>query len=113
MTAKPIKWIKNSQINKISPLPQLVFPSILRYYACVMTKKIAQILYASIPYMKPSALKGSARLADLFGQLDEYGFKASEKEADMRALQRDWEITGNDLTSAIKSYATTHDRKRQ
>lgn len=51
-------------------------------------------------------MKGSARLADLFGQLDTYNFRSSEKETDEKALREDWKIVGQDITRAIKTYGT-------
>ena len=42
---------------------------------------------------------------DLFGYLDSYNYKKSEKEADLEALKRDWSIIGIDIDDSIKKYA--------
>lgn len=52
----------------------------------------------------PSFLKGTCRVVDLFGYLDEYNYKDSEAEADIEALKRDWDIVGIDLVKAIELY---------
>ncbi|HLD26368.1 MAG TPA: hypothetical protein VJB63_00200 [Patescibacteria group bacterium] len=52
----------------------------------------------------PSFWKGTARVLDLFGNLDVYNYSNNEEEADFNALKRDWEIVGQDLFSAIKQY---------
>lgn len=52
----------------------------------------------------PSILKGTARVVDLFGYLDNYNYKKTEAEADAEALRRDWTIVGLDIKDAIGVY---------
>jgi hypothetical protein len=64
------------------------------------SKLNSSILYRT----EPSFLKGVARTFDLFGTLDEYNFSATEKEADIKALKRDWQVVGNSIEDAIEDY---------
>lgn len=52
----------------------------------------------------PSALKGAARVMDLFGNLDEYRTAPIGKVADQEALGRDWEIVGEDMRMSVHEY---------
>lgn len=70
-----------------------------------------QILHSSAFYTNPSALKGSARLADLFGDLDTYNYDKSQEKEDSKALQRDWTIVGTDIKQAIKSYEKSNSQQ--
>ncbi|MBU0978951.1 MAG: hypothetical protein ABIJ03_04085 [Patescibacteria group bacterium] len=46
----------------------------------------------------PSFLKGMARVCDLFGHLDDYRYS---EDPDAELIQRDWELTGQDLMKEI------------
>lgn len=59
---------------------------------------------SSALFSSPSISKGTARVVDLFGYLDEYNYKRTEAEADTEALKRDWNIVGLDIKSAIGLY---------
>lgn len=59
---------------------------------------------SSALFTNPSVLKGTARVADLFGYLDNYNYKETEAEADIKALKRDWTIVGFDIKRAIEFY---------
>ncbi|PIU68382.1 hypothetical protein COS81_04160 [candidate division WWE3 bacterium CG06_land_8_20_14_3_00_42_16] len=63
-----------------------------------------EFLNSSTLYNTPSFLKGVARVIDLFGQLDEYDYKKTEKEADAEALRRDWYIVGQDIFDGVEKY---------
>lgn len=49
----------------------------------------------------PSTLRGGARLADMFGKLDEYRFSDTP---DFDALKNDWEIVGKDIRMCMQQY---------
>lgn len=55
-------------------------------------------------YTSPSFLKGTARIIDLFGYLDWYNYKSTNKKIDSEALKRDWDIVGLDILEAFKLY---------
>lgn len=59
---------------------------------------------SSALFTSPSILKGTARVVDLFGYLDDYNYKKTEAEADAEALKRDWTIVGLDIKTAIGLY---------
>lgn len=59
---------------------------------------------SSALFTSPSFLKGTARVVDLFGYLDEYNYKKTEAEADFEALKRDWNMIGLDINRAIELY---------
>lgn len=46
----------------------------------------------------PSILKGSARIVDMFGGMDEYKTSPS---ADFDLIKNDWENVGNDIRVSI------------
>jgi len=54
-------------------------------------------------FSTPSFLKGTSRVFDLYGGLDEYNYR---DDADQHALKKDWEIVGSDIRSSIKEYET-------
>lgn len=55
-------------------------------------------------FASPSFMKGAARIADLFGYLDDYNYKPTGKKVDTEALKRDWNIVGLDIFEAIELY---------
>jgi hypothetical protein len=57
-------------------------------------------------FAQPSALSGMARVGDLFGLFDEYNDAPSPEIADARAIYEDWRAVGEDLMSAMSSFAT-------
>lgn len=70
-----------------------------------MDRKMFQsFISSSALYTDPSALKGTARLVDLFGNFDNYNYKNTETEADAESLKRDWTIVGLDIANAIGLY---------
>jgi len=52
-------------------------------------------------FRAPSFLKGMARVADLFGALDQYKYSDT---TDSELLKRDWIIAGKDLHQEMKRY---------
>lgn len=52
----------------------------------------------------PTFLKGSARIIDLFGSLDDYNYSVTETEADLTAIGGDWICVGHDITKATENY---------
>lgn len=52
---------------------------------------------------QPSFLKGSARIVDLFGNVNTYNYSKTEKDADAKSLAKDWSAVGNDIVSAAKN----------
>ena len=61
-------------------------------------------LNSSALFTRPSISKGSSRVVDLFGYLDEYNYSKTEEEADLKALTRDWKIVGLDIHKAMGAY---------
>ena len=61
-------------------------------------------LDSSALFTSPSFGKGSARIVDLFGDLDGYNYKETEADADAEALRRDWNMVGLDIAQAIDAY---------
>jgi len=56
-------------------------------------------------YERPSFLEGIARLFDFSGFLNkQYNFSKSDRKADFRSLQSDWQFVGDDIRIAIKQY---------
>lgn len=68
---------------------------------------MSDILSSSSLYRNPSSLKGAARIASVFGKLDEYRTSPTEEEADTNAICKDWEIVGHDIKNATKQYEQT------
>lgn len=61
------------------------------------------LLFSSL-YNDPNWRRGSARLADFSGSLEEYNYK---ENPDYEAIERDWIIVGKDISDAIKSHEQT------
>jgi hypothetical protein len=55
-------------------------------------------------FTNPSFAKGTARIGDIFGTLDEYNYEHTEEEAGTKALAKDWSLVGNDIDQAITIY---------
>ncbi len=53
----------------------------------------------------PNFLKGTSRVFDLYGKLDEY---KKQENADYEAIRGDWEEVGNVLSSAM----SVHEKKQ-
>jgi len=68
-----------------------------------MSKKF-KFLNSSALFTNPSFWKGTARVVDLFGGLDNYNYKNTEAEADLESLKRDWNVVGLDMAEAIGIY---------
>lgn len=66
-----------------------------------MSKKF---ISSSALFTSPSFWKGTARIADLFGGLDNYNYKETEAKADLESLKRDWNIIGLDIADAMGIY---------
>jgi hypothetical protein len=65
-----------------------------------MNKKIrTDFLFA-----QPSFFAGTARVLDLWGQLDEYNVSESGAEADSNAIAADWCVVGQDLFDAMGQF---------
>lgn len=58
---------------------------------------------ADILFVQPSFLRGMARTLDIGGQLDDYNYSKSEKEADNLALSSDWVAIEKDFWSAFET----------
>ena len=54
-------------------------------------------------FAESSTLTGWARLLDLGGGLNLYNVSRSGREADVRALNADWAVLGQDMRIAIAS----------
>lgn len=54
-------------------------------------------------FVQPSFLRGMASVLDLGGVLEEtgYNYSRSSRQADLRAMQSDWYVIGQDLRNAI------------
>jgi hypothetical protein len=55
-------------------------------------------------FARPSFLEGVARVMDLGGTMQVYNNSKTEKEADLKALKKDWQAVGEDISNAVKSY---------
>ena len=55
-------------------------------------------------FAEPSFVEGVARVIDLGATLQEYNYSNTEKEADAKALYRDWLTVGQDLWVAIEKH---------
>lgn len=53
----------------------------------------------------PSWFSGAARLVDFGGQFDSYNSSPSEAEADLRAIEADWRVVGQDIRSAEDTFS--------
>jgi hypothetical protein len=69
-----------------------------------MGKLTSEFLFA-----RPSFLEGVGRILDFAGSMTEYNQSQSPEEADLRALQADWAILGEDMRTAAQ--ASVHDWK--
>ena len=49
----------------------------------------------------PSSMRGAARLADLFGQLDEYNHSSTP---DYDAIRQDWEEVGKQIRTSLSQH---------
>lgn len=61
-------------------------------------------LNSSALFTTPSFFKGTARIGDMFGQLDSYNYSKSAAQADQEALSRDWKIVGKEIANAINTF---------
>lgn len=55
-------------------------------------------------FSTPSFISGAASAFDLFGNFFEYNTSDSETEADCKAIKNDFNVIGNDMRLAIKSF---------
>ena len=55
-------------------------------------------------FARPSVVEGAARLWDFGATLQQYNESKSEKEADINALNSDWQAVGDDISVAIEKY---------
>ena len=55
-------------------------------------------------FANPSFVEGMARVMDLGSTLQVYNESNTEKEADSRAIQKDWEAVGEDVYNALDKY---------
>jgi hypothetical protein len=69
-----------------------------------MNANMTDISNSSSLYQTPSLLKGAARIVSISGTLDEYRISPTKEEADTKALHKDWEMVGEDMTNAIQQY---------
>lgn len=56
-------------------------------------------------FASPNFLYGVASTIDLGGTLVEYNASTTIQEADMKAIESDWAITGKDIKRAIIAFA--------
>jgi hypothetical protein len=55
-------------------------------------------------FIQPSLLRGIGRVADLWGQLDDYNFSVTSSEADLIALRADWETVRQHFEAGLREY---------
>ena len=55
-------------------------------------------------FARPSFIEGIARVMDLGATMQAYNNSKTEKEADLKALRKDWEAVGEDVVSAASMY---------
>ena len=55
-------------------------------------------------FARPSFVEGMARVVDLGSTMQVYNGSKSEKEADTKALKKDWEAVGEDILGATEKY---------
>lgn len=55
-------------------------------------------------FARPSFIEGLARVMDLGSTMQIYNNSKSEKEADIKALKKDWEAVGEDILNVVKKY---------
>jgi hypothetical protein len=55
-------------------------------------------------FARPSFIEGVARVLDLGGTMQVYNDCKTEKEADLKALKKDWQAVGEDILGAVESY---------
>jgi len=63
-------------------------------------------------FATPSFLGGMASVLDLGATLVQYNESLTTVEADMRAIQSDWEVTGNDLIYATSEWLKARDGEK-
>lgn len=62
-----------------------------------------KFVFSSRLVATPSFLSGYARALDVAGTFDAYNNSSSETDADMKAIENDWRVVGNQLREAIAS----------
>lgn len=55
-------------------------------------------------FARPSFVEGMARVMDIGATMQVYNNSKTEKEADLKALKKDWEAVGEDVVNAAKQY---------
>jgi hypothetical protein len=55
-------------------------------------------------FANPSFAEGMARVIDLGATMQIYNDSKTEKEADCKALGKDWETVGGDIVDAVDTY---------
>ena len=55
-------------------------------------------------FIQPSFFRGIGRVADLWGQLNDYNFSITSSEADVIALRADWEMIRQDFEAGVREY---------
>jgi hypothetical protein len=53
-------------------------------------------------FAQPSFVSGAARTLDMFATFNKYNISGTPEEADMRALESDWAIVGQDFSKAFQ-----------
>lgn len=63
---------------------------------------------ASSLFGRPSLKSGAARVLDLAGTFDVYNTSESGEQADIAALEHDWQCVGASLRGAIVDFVALH-----
>jgi hypothetical protein len=57
-------------------------------------------------FIQPSFFRGMGRVADLWGQLNDYNFSVTSSEADLIALRADWDAFRQSFDAGLRAYRT-------
>lgn len=62
---------------------------------------------ANCPYAQTSFWDGVASLFSFGGRASHYNYSRSDREADSRAIQSDWQFVGQDIRNATRVFEDT------
>ncbi len=69
-----------------------------------MMRLMSDQIHSSSLYINSSFLRGIARVADLYGAMNQSDTYNTQEFPDYEAIKRDWEVIGLDLYGGIKQY---------
>lgn len=71
---------------------------------CIQKEGVNAMNQTTYLFSLPSFMEGVARVVDFGSTLNQYNDSPTEEQADLRALQSDWEAIGNDMRKIFEDF---------